>query len=57
VIEEAMLNIMYEIPSKPNVKEVKIDKGSILREKEPELVLHTEAEMKRLQEEQEQESA
>ena len=33
-----MLDIMYEIPSKPNVKECIIDAGVIRKESEPKLV-------------------
>ena len=39
VIESAMLDIMYEIPSKPNVRECIIDKGVIRGESKPKLVL------------------
>ncbi len=39
VIEEAMLDIMYEIPSKPNVKEVIISEDVILNKARPELVM------------------
>jgi len=38
VIEDAMLDIMYEIPSKANVKECIIDAGVIRKESEPQLV-------------------
>ena len=41
VIENAMLDIMYEIPSKPNVKECIIGAEVIRREKEPQLVFGT----------------
>ncbi len=37
VIETAMLDIMYEIPSNPNVKAVIIDEGVILRGESPKL--------------------
>jgi len=38
VIENSMLDIMYEIPSKPDVKECIIDAGVIRKESEPKLV-------------------
>ena len=38
VIEDAMLNIMYEIPSKANVKECIINAEVIRKESEPQLV-------------------
>ena len=41
VIENAMLDIMYEIPSKANVKECIIGAEVIRREKEPQLVFGT----------------
>lgn len=46
VIEHAMLEIMYEIPSKPNVKECIIDEEVITLKKPPELVLRTDEELK-----------
>jgi ATP-dependent Clp protease ATP-binding subunit ClpX len=46
VIENSMLEIMYEIPSKPNVKEVIIDEEVITLRKPPKLVLRTDQEMK-----------
>jgi ATP-dependent Clp protease ATP-binding subunit ClpX len=45
VIENAMLEVMYEIPSKGNVKECIIDEGVILRAEKPTLVYKTEREM------------
>lgn len=45
VIENAMLDVMYEIPSKGNVKECIIDQGVILRGEKPKLVLMTEREV------------
>ncbi len=45
VIENAMLDVMYEIPSNGNVKECIIDQGVILRGEKPKLVLMTEREM------------
>ncbi len=41
VIENAMLDIMYEIPSKPNVKECIINAEVIRTEAKPQLVLET----------------
>lgn len=41
VIENAMLDIMYEIPSKQNVKECIIDDKVIRREAEPKLIFGT----------------
>jgi ATP-dependent Clp protease ATP-binding subunit ClpX len=48
VIEHAMLDVMYEIPSKGNVKECIIDEGTILRGEKPKLVIRTEREMAQL---------
>ncbi len=44
VIEEAMLDIMYEIPSKANVKECIIDEEVILKKEPPKLVYRAEGE-------------
>lgn len=44
VIEHAMLDVMYEIPSKGNVKECIIDEGTIVRGEKPKLVYRTERE-------------
>ena len=41
VIESAMLDIMYEIPSKQNVKECIIDDKVIRKEAEPKLIFGT----------------
>lgn len=41
VLEESMLDIMFEIPSKSNIKTVIIDEGVITDEKAPELVYKT----------------
>lgn len=43
VIEDAMLDIMYEIPSKQNVKECIIDDKVIRKEAEPKLIFGTPA--------------
>lgn len=51
ILEQAMLDIMYEIPSKNNVKECIIDSGVIVDGKAPKLVYRTEEEMKALAEE------
>jgi ATP-dependent Clp protease ATP-binding subunit ClpX len=45
VIESSMLDIMYDIPSKPNVKECIIDEEVITLGKPPKLVYRTEEEM------------
>lgn len=47
VIESAMLDIMYEIPSKSNVKEVIIDEGVILKKSKPQLVYKTGSDEKK----------
>ena len=47
VIESAMLEIMFEIPSKSNVKEVTISERVINEGAQPELVLKTEEEMRK----------
>jgi ATP-dependent Clp protease ATP-binding subunit ClpX len=39
VIEDTMLHIMYEIPSKPNVRKVVISSDTILKNAEPEMVI------------------
>ncbi|MES3037961.1 MAG: ATP-dependent Clp protease ATP-binding subunit ClpX [Bdellovibrionota bacterium] len=46
VIETAMLDVMYEIPSKTDVKEVIVDEHVILNKKQPTLVFKTAAETK-----------
>ncbi|MCZ6767413.1 MAG: ATP-dependent Clp protease ATP-binding subunit ClpX [bacterium] len=38
VIEETMLHIMYDIPSKPNIRKVVINEDTILKNAEPEIV-------------------
>ncbi|MEQ1664945.1 MAG: ATP-dependent Clp protease ATP-binding subunit ClpX [Bdellovibrionales bacterium] len=48
VIENAMLDVMYEIPSKGNVKECIIDEGVFLKNEKPKLVYRTEREMAQL---------
>ena len=45
VIENAMLDVMYEIPSKGNVKECIIDEEVIAKGEKPKLVYRTEREM------------
>jgi ATP-dependent Clp protease ATP-binding subunit ClpX len=45
VIESSMLDIMFEIPSKPNVKECIIDEEVITLSKAPQLTYRTEEEM------------
>ena len=46
VIEEAMLDIMYEIPSKENVSEVIIDKDVVAKHAKPKVVLSTDKKIK-----------
>lgn len=55
VIEAAMLDIMYEIPSKSNVKQVIIREDVITKGEKPEVIYKTEEEMKK--EEKKSESA
>ncbi|MGI6523888.1 MAG: ATP-dependent Clp protease ATP-binding subunit ClpX [Bdellovibrionota bacterium] len=43
VLEKAMLNIMYDIPSTPSIKEVVITKEVICEQQEPIIVLHSKA--------------
>jgi ATP-dependent Clp protease ATP-binding subunit ClpX len=38
VIEDTMLHIMYDIPSKPDVRKIVITEDSILNNVEPEMV-------------------
>ncbi|OFZ15469.1 MAG: ATP-dependent protease ATP-binding subunit ClpX [Bdellovibrionales bacterium RBG_16_40_8] len=45
VIENAMLDVMYEIPSKGNVKECIINEAVILGREKPQLVYRTDREM------------
>lgn len=45
VIENSMLDIMFEIPSKPNVKECIIDDEVITLKKQPKLVYRTDEEL------------
>ena len=40
-----MLDIMFDVPSRPNIKEVVIDEDVIKLGKPPKLVMRTEAEM------------
>jgi ATP-dependent Clp protease ATP-binding subunit ClpX len=49
VIEHSMLDIMFEIPSKANVKECIIDEEVITLRKAPKLVYRTEEEMEESQ--------
>ena len=49
VIESSMLDIMFEIPSKPNVKEVIIDEEVITLKKAPKLVFRTDEELEESQ--------
>jgi ATP-dependent Clp protease ATP-binding subunit ClpX len=45
VIETAMLDVMYEVPSMSNVKEVLVDENVIAKKERPKLVYKTEEEM------------
>ncbi len=47
VIEEAMLDTMFELPSKDNVKECIINSEVIMKTAQPELVYKSDAEMKK----------
>ncbi|MFT6144686.1 MAG: ATP-dependent Clp protease ATP-binding subunit ClpX, partial [Myxococcota bacterium] len=44
IIEEIMLDVMYDLPSKSNVKECIISEDVVLRKREPILVYESEAE-------------
>ncbi|MBX9767230.1 MAG: AAA family ATPase, partial [Bdellovibrionales bacterium] len=57
VIEEAMLEVMYEIPSRPDVKQCVIDADVIREKKAPKLILKTDEEMKREREKESKPSA
>ncbi len=49
VLEQSMLDIMYEIPSKPNVKECIIDEEVITLNSKPKLVYRTDKELEEIQ--------
>jgi ATP-dependent Clp protease ATP-binding subunit ClpX len=49
VIESSMLDIMFEIPSKPNVKEVIIDEEVVNLNSKPKLVYRTDEELEDLE--------
>jgi ATP-dependent Clp protease ATP-binding subunit ClpX len=49
VLESSMLDIMYEIPSKPNVKECIIDEEVITLNSKPKLVYRTDKELEEIQ--------
>jgi ATP-dependent Clp protease ATP-binding subunit ClpX len=57
VIENSMLDIMFEIPSKPNVKEVIIDEEVITLAKTPKLVYRTDEELEESQSKKDDDSA
>ncbi len=40
ILENVMLDIMYDIPSQPNIKKCKITKGTIVNNAKPTLVMH-----------------
>jgi ATP-dependent Clp protease ATP-binding subunit ClpX len=44
ILEQAMLDIMYEIPSRPNILEVVISEDVVLRKEKPFVVYHEEKE-------------
>ncbi len=46
VIEQAMLDVMYEVPSMNNVKEVLVDENVIEKRERPKLIYKTEEEMR-----------
>ena len=45
ILESAMLDIMYEIPSQPNIKEVVINEEVILRRERPLMLMHKQADL------------
>ena len=49
VIEQSMMDIMFEIPSKPNIKEVIIDEEVVNLKSKPKLVYRTDAELEDLE--------
>lgn len=51
VMEGAMLDIMFEIPSKPHVKECIISEEVITEAKEPKLIFRSEEEIKKFEDE------
>ncbi len=46
IIEETMLDIMYEVPSRNDIKKCIITRETVMEEEEPKLVLRTEEELK-----------
>ena len=44
ILEEVMVDLMYDLPSKPNVKECIIGEDVVLKKVEPILVYENEAE-------------
>lgn len=57
ILEESMLDIMYEMPSKKDLKEVVITEETIELNADPVMVYRSEAEQKALSERQQKESA
>ncbi len=45
VMETSMLDLMFEVPSSPNIKECIIDKEVITKKEKPKLIYRTESEM------------
>ncbi len=43
ILEKTMLDVMYDVPSKDNVKEVHIDEDVILSDKQPLILYHNES--------------
>jgi len=44
ILEHSMLDIMYDVPSIPNLKECVVNESVILKEGKPELIMQTESE-------------
>lgn len=47
VIESSMLDVMFEVPSQKNIKEVVVDEGVFLRKEKPEIISFTADELKK----------
>ncbi len=46
IMEEAMLNIMYEVPSRPNVRKVVVNAATVLEKVEPEFMVQKDRRLK-----------
>jgi len=44
ILEEVMLDLMYDVPSEPDIKEVVISEDTILRSEQPLIVYEHQAE-------------